>query len=275
MFDADFRKAGADFQIASVACLSFDRKAMNVLSQQRIPRHVAFIMDGNGRWAESRGKARSEGHLAGTQAVIRTVENAFRAGVKFVTLYAFSSENWNRPAEEIQALMSLMLRFLADQQSLFIKNKIRLRTIGDLSPFPQEIRDAVEHVKSATENFEEHTVSVALNYGARDEVLRAVRNYAADVQSGKISGDSVPAWDEFSNYLWTAGIPDPDLIVRTSGEIRLSNFLLLQAAYAELYFTHVLWPDFDKDELNKALDFYASRERRFGKTSAQLQKSQQ
>lgn len=228
-------------------------------------------MDGNGRWAESRGKARAEGHLAGTQAVIRTVENAFRAGIKFVTLYAFSSENWNRPPEEIQALMGLMLRFLAEQKTLFIKNEIRLRTIGDLSPFPQEIRDAVEAVKAETEQFAEHTVAVALNYGSRSEVLRAVRNYTADVQSGKLPADGEPSWEQFSAYLWTDGIPDPDLIVRTSGEIRLSNFLLLQAAYSELYFTDVLWPDFDNGELDKALAFYASRERRFGKTSAQIQ----
>lgn len=259
-----------DFQIASANALLFDKDAMSLPLRQRIPRHVAFIMDGNGRWAESRGKARSEGHLAGTQAVIRTVENAFRSGIKFVTLYAFSSENWNRPPEEIQALMSLMLRFLAEQESIFIANKIRLRTIGDLSPFPQEVREAVERVKSATEEFTEYTVSVALNYGSRDEVLRAVRDYAADIRSGKLSGDGVPAWEQFSNYLWTAGLPDPDLIIRTSGEIRLSNFLLLQAAYAELYFTPVLWPDFDESELNKALEFYASRERRFGKTSAQI-----
>lgn len=229
-------------------------------------------MDGNGRWAESRGKARSEGHLAGTEAVIRTVENAFRTGIQCVTLYAFSSENWNRPAEEIQALMGLMLRFLAEQKNLFIENKIRLRTIGDLSPFPKAIREAVEAVKAETAAFSEHTVAVALNYGARDEVLRAARLYAADVRSGKLSGDTAPSWEQFSGYLWTDGMPDPDLIVRTSGEIRLSNFLLLQAAYAELYFTDVLWPDFGKAELDKALAFYASRERRFGKTSAQLQK---
>lgn len=228
-------------------------------------------MDGNGRWAEARGKARSEGHFAGTQAVIRTVENAFRAGVKFVTLYAFSSENWNRPPEEIRALMSLMLRFLAEQKNLFIENKIRLRTIGDLSPFPQEIREAIEAVKKETAQFTEYTVSVALNYGARDEVLRAVHNYVTDIQSGKADANATPDWKQFSAYLWTAEIPDPDLIVRTSGELRLSNFLLLQAAYAELYFTDVLWPDFDKAELDKALEFYASRERRFGRTSAQVQ----
>lgn len=259
-----------DFQIASELYLSFHKGAMNLFPQQRIPRHVAFIMDGNGRWAESRGKPRSEGHLAGTQAVIRTVENAFRAGVRFVTLYAFSSENWNRPAEEIQALMGLMLRFLAEQKNLFLENKIRLRTIGDLSPFPQAIREAVEQVKAETANFTEFTVTVALNYGSRSEILRAVKNYADDAKNGKISAEVRPSWEQFSAYLWTDGIPDPDLIVRTSGEIRLSNFLLMQAAYSELYFTDVLWPDFDKNELDKALGFYASRERRFGKTSAQV-----
>lgn len=236
----------------------------------RIPKHIAFIMDGNGRWAEKQGKTRSDGHFAGTQAVIRTVENTFRAGVEFITLYAFSTENWNRPKAEIDALMALMLKFLVEQESVFIDNKIRLRTIGDLNAFPQDVRDAIESVKNKTQEFKRHTVVVALNYGARSEVLQAAERYAETLRNGEISTKTPLDWTTFSRFLWTTDIPDPDLIIRTSGESRLSNFLLLQGAYAELYFTEALWPDFDEAELEKALDFFASRERRFGKTSAQI-----
>lgn len=227
-------------------------------------------MDGNGRWAEARGLARAEGHLAGTRAVVRTVENAFRAGVEYVTLYAFSSENWRRPPEEIRALLAIMLKFLEEREAVFLKNEIRLETLGDLSPFPQEVRDAIAAVKAKTEKFSARTVVVALNYGARAEALRAAERYAEDVRLGRVAAGTPLDWERFSGYLWTSGIPDPDLVVRTSGESRLSNFLMLQSAYAELYFTDVPWPDFGEAELNAALAFYASRERRFGKTSSQL-----
>ena len=227
-------------------------------------------MDGNGRWAEARGLARAEGHLAGTRAVVRTVENAFRAGVEYVTLYAFSSENWRRPPEEIRALMAIMLRFLDEQEAVFLKNGIRLETLGDLSPFPQDVRDAIAAVKAKTEKFSARTVVVALNYGARAETLRAAERYAEDVRLGRVAAGMPLDWERFSGYLWTAGIPDPDLVVRTSGESRLSNFLMLQSAYAELYFTDVPWPDFGEAELRDAFAFYASRERRFGKTSSQI-----
>lgn len=242
--------------------------------QERIPRHIAFIMDGNGRWAEMRGKPRSDGHFAGTQAVIRTVENTFRAGVEFITLYAFSSENWNRPQAEIDALMGLMLKFLTEHESVFVKNRIRLRTIGDLSAFPKTVQEAIERVKKQTESFGERSVVVALNYGSRTEILQAAARYAEAVKNGKFSADTPPDWENFSQFFWTADIPDPDLIIRTSGESRLSNFLLLQGAYAELYFTETLWPDFDKKDLEQALQFFASRERRFGKTSAQIRAPQ-
>lgn len=240
----------------------------------RIPRHIAFIMDGNGRWAEKQGKTRPDGHLAGTQAVIRTVENTFRAGVEFITLYAFSTENWNRPKAEIDALMALMLKFLVEQESVFIDNRIRLQTIGDLDAFPPDVRKAIESVKAKTRKFTRHTVVVALNYGARSEILQAAERYAEALRGGKISTETPLNWETFSQFLWTADIPDPDLIIRTSGESRLSNFLLLQGAYAELYFTEALWPDFDEAELKKAFDFFASRERRFGKTSAQIKEIQ-
>lgn len=242
--------------------------------ENKIPQHIAFIMDGNGRWAKARGKPRSEGHLAGTEAVIRVVEDAFKHGVKFLTFYAFSSENWNRPQAEIDGLMKLLLTFLAEQEARFLKNKIRLLTIGDLMAFPQDVQDAVAGTIEKTKNFQEHTVIIALNYGSRAEVLRAAERYATDVRAGTLP-TGTPDWSVFSKYFYTANVPDPDLVVRTSGEIRLSNFLLLQAAYAELYFTDVMWPDFTGTELENALSFFATRERRFGKTGEQIQKKPQ
>ncbi|MCR5183318.1 MAG: di-trans,poly-cis-decaprenylcistransferase [Opitutales bacterium] len=236
-----------------------------------VPRHIAFIMDGNGRWAKARGQERVQGHFAGTQAVIKVVKHAFERGVKYVTLYAFSTENWKRPAAEIDALMSLLVRFLQEHENLFLDNKIRLETIGDLSALPEQVRAGIADLKEKTADFEERTVVVALNYSSRNEILNAAKNYAAAVAAGTESSGT-PDWPTFSKYLYTEAIPDPDLIVRTSGELRLSNFLLVQAAYAELYFTRVLWPDFDERELDAALIFYASRERRFGKISEQIQK---
>lgn len=234
-----------------------------------VPQHIAFIMDGNGRWAKARGLDRAQGHLAGTQAVLKVVTHAFQRGVKYVTLYAFSSENWKRPQSEIDALMSLLVKFLQEQESLFLDNQIRLETIGDLSALPQDAQKAIEKLKLKTAIFSEHTVVVALNYSARNEILRAANAYAAAVAAGTQVAP-LANWNDFSAFLYTANFPDPDLIVRTSGEIRLSNFLLAQAAYAELYFTRVLWPDFNEKELDAALVFYVSRERRFGKISEQI-----
>lgn len=234
-----------------------------------VPAHVAFIMDGNGRWAKARGLNRFEGHLRGGQTVLDTVEAAFRLGIKTVTLYAFSTENKNRPPEEIAALMGLLRTFLEEHLDTLIRNKIRLRIIGDLSWLPAEVAADVARALAQTEHFSEHTVVIALNYSSRDEVLRAVSAYAKDVASGNVPVGK-PEWDAFARYLDTAEIPDPDLIIRTSGELRLSNFLLLQAAYSELYFCDVFWPDFSAEELKKALRHYASRERRFGKTSEQV-----
>lgn len=239
---------------------------------ERVPAHVAFIMDGNGRWAKARGLNRFEGHLRGGQTVLDTVEAAFRLGIKTVTLYAFSTENKNRPPEEIAALMGLLRTFIAEHLPLLVENKIRLRIIGDLSWLPSEVAADVDDALKQTENFSERTVVVALNYSSRDEILRAVAKYARDVSANRLPADK-PEWETFSKYLDTADIPDPDLIVRTSGELRLSNFLLLQAAYSELYFCDTYWPDFSADELKKALRHYASRERRFGKTSEQVSAS--
>lgn len=235
----------------------------------RVPAHIAFIMDGNGRWAKARGLNRFEGHLRGVKTVMQVVENSFRFGIKTVTLYAFSTENQTRPAEEVSALMNLLKTFIGEYLPKLLKNQIRLRVIGDLSWLPADAANSVREAVSKTENFSEYTLVVALNYSARDEVLRAVSAYAKAVAAGTLPLEK-PDWATFSRYLDTDGIADPDLIVRTSGELRLSNFLLLQAAYSEFYFCDTLWPDFSENDLKKALADYASRERRFGKTGEQI-----
>lgn len=236
---------------------------------ERLPKHVAFIMDGNGRWAKARGLSRAEGHLRGVQTVIEIVEAAFRFGVETVTLYAFSTENRTRPADEVAALMNLLQTFIGEYLPELLKNEVRLRVIGDLSWLPEAPRAAVLDALAQTKNFRARTLVVALNYSSRDELLRALGVFAKDVASGAIPAEK-PDWALFSRYLDTKDVPDPDLIVRTSGELRLSNFLLLQAAYSELYFCDVFWPDFSANDLRKALEDYVSRERRFGKTGDQI-----
>lgn len=236
---------------------------------ERVPAHVAFIMDGNGRWAQARGLSRLEGHARGVRTVIETAETAFRFGIRTITLYAFSTENRNRPPEEVAALMNLLRTFIGEYLPELVKNEVRLRVIGDLSWLPEDIGEAVRGAVARTENFGERTLVVALNYSSRDETLRAAAAYADDVRRGSAPAGK-PDWATFARYLDTAGIPDPDLLVRTSGEQRLSNFLLLQSAYAELYFCDVLWPDFSADDLRRALAAYAARERRFGKTGEQV-----
>lgn len=235
----------------------------------KIPAHVAFIMDGNGRWATARGLSRTEGHLRGAQTVLEIVETAFRLGIKTVTLYAFSTENRNRPSDEIAALMHLLCTFVSEQLTTMLEQGIRLRVIGDTTWLPAPAAAAVNEAVKKSENNTAATLVVALNYSSRDEVLRAAAAYARDVAAGRVPAET-PSWETFSRYLDTAGIPDPDLIIRTSGELRLSNFLMLQGAYSELYFCTTLWPDFSADDLKKALADYASRERRFGKTGEQV-----
>lgn len=237
----------------------------------RLPAHVAFIMDGNGRWANARGLNRFEGHLRGVKTVMEVVENSFRFGIKTVTLYAFSTENKTRPAEEVSALMNLLKTFIGEYLPDLLKNEVRLRVIGDISWLPADVGAAVKDAVSRTEKFSGRTLVVALNYSSRDEILRAVSAYAKDVAAGTQT-TGTPSWETFANYLDTAGVSDPDLIIRTSGELRLSNFLLLQAAYSEFYFCDTLWPDFSKEDLKKALADYASRERRFGKTGEQIRR---
>ena len=226
-------------------------------------------MDGNGRWAKQRGLPRVEGHRRGVETVRAITTAARELGVRYLTLYAFSVENWKRPAAEVGALMSLLEFFLKRETAGLVKNRVRLRTIGRTQDLPEVVRKQLDHAIAATAQFTEQTLILALNYGARTEVLDAARAYAADLAAGKTqpAGDD---WSAFSRYLYTADIPDPDLVIRTSGETRISNFLLMQAAYAEFVFTPTLWPDFTKADLEAAIADYHRRERRFGLTSEQV-----
>lgn len=222
-------------------------------------------MDGNGRWARRRGLDRIEGHKAGAETVRRVVEVCADIGIEYLTLYAFSTENWCRPKAEIDQLMQLLNRFLRDRLNDLKKNNIRLAVIGDVSRLPRTVRNRIDKVCSATAEHDGGTLILALNYGAREEILRAVKNTLAAVRNGELNDEDLTS-ERFSGFLDTAGVPDPDLIVRTSGELRLSNFLLWQAAYAEFWFTDTLWPDFSKEELMQALDDFKKRKRRFGGT---------
>lgn len=242
---------------------------MNSLDNNNIPEHIAIIMDGNGRWARQRLKNRINGHRKGMNAVKDIVAASAEVGVKFLTLYAFSTENWNRPKEEVKALMSLLGKYVKSELSYMMENDIKLNSIGNLSEIPQKERVVLLEAIDDTKNNKGMVLTLALSYGSRDELLCAVRELAHKIKNGEIEPDSI---DEhlFSSTLETFGIPDPDLLIRTSGEMRISNFLLWQIAYTELYFTDTFWPDFNRNEFKKAIVAYQSRERRFGKTSEQL-----
>jgi undecaprenyl diphosphate synthase len=234
-----------------------------------LPNHVAIIMDGNGRWAKQRRLPRIEGHRRGVEAARVVVDAARELGIRYLTLYAFSAENWQRPPEEVSALMGLLERFLRRETKTLVKNRIRLRAIGRLEELPSGPRQELKRAIDATRGFTDWNLILALNYGSRTELADAARGYAAAVAAGREKlNDS--SWTTFSRYLYTAGLPDPDLLIRTSGETRLSNFLLMQCAYAELIFSPVLWPDFSKAELAAAVEEYQCRERRFGLTGEQL-----
>jgi undecaprenyl diphosphate synthase len=234
-----------------------------------VPQHVAIIMDGNGRWAKQRGFPRIEGHRRGVEAV-RTVTYAARdLGVRMLTLYAFSAENWNRPKDEVGALMGLLELYLRKELQTFVRDRVCLRTIGRIEELPAGVRRQLAATIEQTKGFTDYTLVLALNYGSRTEIVDAARSYAAAVASGreKLNDGS---WETFAKHLYTAGMPDPDLVIRTSCETRVSNFLLTQAAYAEFHFTPVLWPDFTKADLASALSDFARRERRYGLTSEQV-----
>jgi len=238
------------------------------LDKDRLPRHVAIIMDGNGRWARRRNLGRVEGHKRGKQAVQAVVEACLEIGIQYLTLYAFSTENWQRPLTEVRALMALLHRYLRTEQAQMMEKNIRLRAVGDVERLPPAVRQSLENVLRATRQNTGLTVMLALSYGAREEIVRAARLLALAARNGRLDPQEI---DEqlFSRSLWTAEAPDPDLLIRTSGEFRLSNFLLWQLAYTELYVTDTLWPDFTREELLRALIDYQSRERRFGRTTEQ------
>jgi undecaprenyl diphosphate synthase len=239
------------------------------LDPANIPGHVAIIMDGNGRWAKKRGLPRIEGHRRGVEAVRTATYAARDLGVKMLTLYAFSAENWNRPQEEVGALMSLLELYLKKELGTFVRDRVRLKTIGRTSGLPAGVQRHLAETVEKTKGFEDYTLVLALNYGSRNEVIDAAHAFAAAVASGREKAND-NSWETFRKYLYTSAMPDPDLVIRTSGEKRTSNFLLLQSAYAEFFFTPVLWPDFTKDDLAAAIADYARRERRYGKTSEQL-----
>lgn len=239
------------------------------LDTSRIPGHVAVIMDGNGRWAQQQGMMRVDGHKSGVSAVRETTEAAAEIGVKYLTLYAFSTENWNRPKEEVNALMELLVHTISAERKTLNENNIRLETIGDRESLPERCREELDEAIKDTSKNTRMTLVLALSYSARWEITEAARRIAAEVSKGTLKADDVNA-DLFGKYLTTENYPDPELLIRTSGEQRISNFLLWQLAYAEFYFTETLWPDFGKEQFYEAIADYQSRERRFGKTSAQI-----
>lgn len=237
------------------------------IDKTRIPKHIAIIMDGNGRWAKQRGKERTYGHHAGAETVHKIIEEAARLGVKYLTLYTFSTENWNRPQEEVAALMNLLLNSI--EEETLMKNNISFRIIGDLEKLPAEVREGLTSCIAHTAHNTGMCLVLALSYSSRWEITEAVRQIASQVKTGEISPEQIT--DKFvASHLTTNFMPDPELLIRTGGEIRLSNYLLWQCAYSELYFCDTFWPDFDKEELWKAVYEYQQRERRFGKTSEQI-----
>jgi len=235
----------------------------------KLPSHIAVIMDGNGRWARQRGLDRVFGHQQGVNAVRNVIEAAAELGVRYLTLYAFSTENWGRPDEEVSALMAIMIQSLNKETETLIKNNIRMLTIGDVDRLADDVKERLDDTIKLTSGCTGLNLIVALSYSSRWEITEAARRMANDVKNGVIDIDSVNE-EEFGNYLSTAGIPDPDLMIRTSGEMRISNFLLWQLAYTELYITETLWPDFGKDNFYEAIIEYQRRERRFGRTSEQV-----
>jgi len=235
-----------------------------------IPEHIAIIMDGNGRWAQKHALGRIAGHKKGAEAVRTVTRTCRELGVKYLTLYAFSVDNWSRPSEEVNALMKLLARYLKSELAEMQQNGIRLNIIGDVGKFKSSVRTTISGVCQKTEENQNMILTLALNYGGREDIIDAAKGFLEDVRSGRFENEVLDK-DTFSKYLSTANMPDPDLLIRTSGEYRLSNFMLWQAAYTEFYFTEVLWPDFGKAELLSAIEDYQKRERRFGLTSEQIQ----
>lgn len=242
---------------------------LSKIDKDRVPLHVAVIMDGNGRWAKNHGEARVYGHLNGVNGVRETLNGAGEAGVKFLTLYAFSTENWDRPIEEVSALMDLLVQTIVKEIDELEEKNVRLRAIGDLDLLPTKCRAALEGAIERTKNNSNLTLILALSYSSRWEITKAVRGIAKAVKQGDLTVEDIDQ-NTINQHLETAGIPDPELLIRTSGEKRISNFLLWQIAYSELYFTQTLWPDFTREDFFEAVIAYQNRERRFGKISEQI-----
>jgi undecaprenyl diphosphate synthase len=242
---------------------------MKGLVKEKLPKHLAIIMDGNGRWARQKSLSRIEGHIKGIQSVRTVVTTCRELGIEFLTLYAFSIENWRRPVNEVLALMGLLQRYLRKELDKMLENDIRLRAIGDINSLPPDAHDTLIDTVEKTAHCDGMVLTLALSYSGRDEIIRAFRRLVADIKNKRIRPEEVSE-ETLSNYLSTKDIPDPDLLIRTSGEYRISNFLLWEMAYTEIYVTETLWPEFGKEDLIKALLNYQSRERRFGLTSEQL-----
>lgn len=235
----------------------------NIINNENLPEHIAFIMDGNGRWAKKRGLSRNAGHQEGARTTKKVVESAYNIGIKYITLFAFSSENWSRPKEEVDELMKLMLDYLKNAEKETSDKDIRVRIIGDREGLSREIREHIQKIEKRTENKKKMTMVIALNYGGRQDILQAASRIADDAAKGILKPSEITV-EEMSKRLYTYDIPDPDLLIRTSGELRISNFLIWQCSYSEFYFSNVLWPDFKEKHLLEAIADYQRRSRRFG-----------
>ncbi len=233
------------------------------IDMDRIPKHIAIIMDGNGRWAKERHLPRTAGHREGVERVTEIVEAAYNLNIQYLSLYAFSTENWKRPKEEVGALMKLLISYIKRELDKIHKNNIRIQTMGDIYKLPKSVVEQVERAIEKTKNNTGMVLNIGLNYGGRDEIIRAVKNILADVKKGKLKEEDINT-DVFSKYLYTSELPDPDLLIRPSGELRLSNFMLYQVAYTEFYFPEIYWPDFKPKYLYEAIIEYQKRHRRFG-----------
>ena len=239
-----------------------------LLDMNRIPQHIAIIMDGNGRWATERGLDRTFGHKAGLDTVKKITAECSRLGVKYLTLYTFSTENWKRPVYEIEALMGMILNFM--EMELFSDNNVKFRMVGDLESLPESVQKKIHYMEDLTSKYDGMTLVVALSYSSRLELSSVTRQIAKDVKDGKLNADDIIE-QTISDRLWTNFMPDPELLIRTGGELRISNYMLWQIAYTELYFCDTFWPDFQEEDLYKAIYSYQSRQRRFGKTEAQVE----
>ena len=233
------------------------------LDMTRIPKHIAIIMDGNGRWAKAKNLPRTMGHKAGVETIRRIIKEGDRLGVKYITLYAFSTENWKRPKDEVSALMKLLVQYLNQEIDELDSNGVVINVLGDITKLPNECIEAINNAKQRTKNNKGIVMNVALNYGGRDEIVRAIKSISIDVKNGLINPNDVSE-DIVEKYLYTTGIPDPDIIIRPSGEQRLSNFLLWQCAYSEFWYSNINWPDFTENDLQRAIFDFQNRDRRFG-----------